>query len=130
MFICLAIPFAIIAFLSQHIVIFLVVLFFCEFFLFATTGPINGALLSAVPEYFRTSAMAFSVFTIHLLGDMPSPTIIGWLFDHTHSMHFTMVGLALWLLWAVLFWGLGARVAEKRMRDEILVDDVITRAEA
>lgn len=70
------------------------------FTLFLSTGPINTVLLDSVPPYLRASAMAFSIFAIHLFGDLWSPEIIGHISDNTESLK-----LALNLLPAVLFIG-------------------------
>lgn len=48
-----------------------------ELLLFASTGPVNSAILNAVIPTERATAMAFSILLIHFLGDVPSPLIIG-----------------------------------------------------
>jgi MFS family permease len=52
-----------------------------ELLLFMSTGPINSAIANLVSPSERASAFALSMFVIHLLGDVPSPTLIGWLSD-------------------------------------------------
>jgi MFS transporter, Spinster family, sphingosine-1-phosphate transporter len=52
-----------------------------ELLLFMSTGPINSAIANLVSPTERASAFALSMFVIHLLGDVPSPTLIGWLAD-------------------------------------------------
>jgi hypothetical protein len=54
-----------------------------ELLLFASTGPINSAIINAVAPTERATAIALSVFIIHLLGDVPSPTLIGAISDAT-----------------------------------------------
>jgi MFS family permease len=51
------------------------------FFLFLPTGPVNTLILETAPVNLRVSAMAVSIFTIHLFGDMWSPEIVGRLAD-------------------------------------------------
>jgi MFS family permease len=51
------------------------------FFLFLPTGPVNTLILETVPVNLRASAMAVSIFMIHLFGDMWSPEIVGRLAD-------------------------------------------------
>jgi len=51
------------------------------FFLFLCTGPINTVILETAPPTLRASAMAVSIFAIHLFGDMWSPEIVGRLAD-------------------------------------------------
>jgi MFS transporter, Spinster family, sphingosine-1-phosphate transporter len=57
---------------------FLAAAMFC---LFLSTGPVNTLILETAPVNLRASAMAFSIFTIHLFGDMWSPEIVGRLAD-------------------------------------------------
>ena len=52
-----------------------------ELLLFMSTGPINSCIANMVSPTERASAFALSMFVIHLLGDVPSPTLIGWLSD-------------------------------------------------
>jgi sugar phosphate permease len=49
--------------------------------LFLSTGPINAAIINLVSATERATAIALSVFAIHVLGDVPSPFIIGALSD-------------------------------------------------
>jgi hypothetical protein len=49
--------------------------------LFLSTGPINAAIVNLVAATERARALALGVFAIHLLGDVPSPFIIGALSD-------------------------------------------------
>lgn len=51
------------------------------FFIFFSTGPVNTLILETAPANVRSSAMAISIFLIHLFGDMPSPEIVGRLAD-------------------------------------------------
>jgi MFS family permease len=52
-----------------------------ELLVFACTGPVNSAVVSEVPAGMRASAMAMCIFTIHILGDVPSPPLIGAISD-------------------------------------------------
>ncbi|HVW71458.1 MAG TPA: MFS transporter, partial [Steroidobacteraceae bacterium] len=52
-----------------------------ELLLFMSTGPINSAISNLVAPAERASAFALSMFFIHLLGDVPSPYLIGVLSD-------------------------------------------------
>src|SRR4029077_11303531 len=52
-----------------------------ELLLFASTGPINSAIVNVVPPAIRATAVALSIFTIHILGDVPSPWLVGVLSD-------------------------------------------------
>jgi MFS transporter, Spinster family, sphingosine-1-phosphate transporter len=57
---------------------FLAAAIFC---LCLPTGPVNTLILETAPVNLRASAMAVSIFTIHLFGDMWSPEIVGRLAD-------------------------------------------------
>lgn len=52
-----------------------------ELLMFASTGPINTVIATVVPPTIRATAMAVSIFTIHALGDVPSPWLVGVLSD-------------------------------------------------
>jgi hypothetical protein len=49
--------------------------------LFLSTGPINAAIINLVIAGERATAIALSVFAIHLLGDALSPLMVGALSD-------------------------------------------------
>ena len=52
-----------------------------ELCLFASTGPINSTIVNVVDPAMRATAVAFSIFAIHLLGDVPSPSLVGVISD-------------------------------------------------
>ncbi|PYO86455.1 MAG: MFS transporter, partial [Gemmatimonadetes bacterium] len=52
-----------------------------ELCLFASTGPINSAIINEVSPAMRATAMALCIFTIHMLGDVPSPSVVGMISD-------------------------------------------------
>lgn len=52
-----------------------------QLLLFLSTGPINAAIVNLVTANERASAIALSVFAIHLLGDVLSPPLIGAISD-------------------------------------------------
>ncbi len=54
-----------------------------QLLLFLSTGPINAAIANLVTATERASAIALSVFAIHLLGDVLSPPLIGAISDRT-----------------------------------------------
>jgi len=54
-----------------------------ELLLFMSTGPVNSVIVSLVSPAQRASAVALSVLTIHSLGDVISPPLIGGLSDRT-----------------------------------------------
>ena len=76
-----AVPLALGAFLVGSTIWSMVFLAGAMFFLFLSTGPVNTLILETAPVNLRASAMAVSIFTIHLFGDMWSPEIVGRLAD-------------------------------------------------
>ena len=56
------------------------------FLLFLSTGPVNTLILETVPVVMRASAMAASIFAIHLCGDLWSPTFVGFLSERWHNL--------------------------------------------
>ena len=55
------------------------------FFLLVNTSPLNTALVNAVGAHIRATAIAVNIFLFHLLGDVPSPTLMGYVADHHSS---------------------------------------------
>jgi len=49
--------------------------------LFLSTGPINSVIVNVVAPDMRATAVAASILVIHVLGDVPSPTIVGAISD-------------------------------------------------
>jgi MFS family permease len=74
-----------------------------EFAIFLSTSPINAVILGSVPTGLRASAMAASIFAIHLLGDMISPPLIGMISDAS-SLRGAMMVLPVALAIATLVW--------------------------
>jgi MFS family permease len=77
----IAVPFAIVALTAEAPAVFYPAIVLAELLLFMSTGPINAAIVNGVSPLERASAVALSMFMIHLLGDVPSPTLIGQLSD-------------------------------------------------
>lgn len=58
-------------------------IFLAEFFLFLNMAPLNAAVVNAIGAPIRATAIAVNLFTIHLLGDAISPTLIGRISDRS-----------------------------------------------
>jgi MFS family permease len=104
----LAVPPAILCFFGPRATM-LPALAVAMFLIFLGTGPLNAAIINAVPAAVRSSAIAFELFLIHALGDTPSPKLIGIVSDH--STLGTGLGLTLITLviaGVLLFLGAGA----------------------
>jgi MFS family permease len=96
-------PLAVGCFLSPTSGIFFVLVFFCILALFVSTSPINAAILQAVPSHLRASAMALSIFAIHMLGDLWSPPLVGVLADHL-PIEAAMMTLPVTIALSALVW--------------------------
>ncbi len=78
-----AAPASVVAFVSPSKPVYLSAIVVTELLLFASTGPINSAIVNVVAPTERATAVALSILGIHLLGDVPSPPLIGALSDAT-----------------------------------------------
>jgi hypothetical protein len=78
-----------------------------SFFLLLNTSPLNTALVNAVGAHIRATAIAVNIFLFHLLGDVPSPTLMGYVADH-HSLQaaFILPVIAMAISSAILFYGM------------------------
>jgi sugar phosphate permease len=77
------------------------------FFLLVNTSPLNTALVNAVGAHIRVTAIAVNIFLLHLLGDVPSPTLMGWVADrHSLQAAFILPVIAMALSSAILFYGM------------------------
>ncbi len=82
-------------------------IFIGEFLILLNTAPLNAALVNSVSARIRATAVAVNVFTIHLLGDAFSPTLIGAISDKTNlQTGFLAAVAAAGISAAVLFYGM------------------------
>jgi MFS family permease len=78
-----------------------------EFLILLNTAPLNAALLNSVAAPIRATALAVNLFTIHLLGDAFSPTLIGYISDRTNlQMGMVAMIVAVALSGIVLLYGM------------------------
>ncbi|MEA2236588.1 MAG: transporter, Spinster family, sphingosine-phosphate transporter [Thermoanaerobaculia bacterium] len=79
-----------------------------EVFIFMSTGPVNSALINFVKPGERATALGLSVLVMHLVGDIPSPPLIGIVSDHsTLERAFMLVPLAIVIagaIWCYTAW--------------------------
>lgn len=97
-------PLAVACFLSPSPTVFFVLVFFDILALFICTSPINAVILRAVPPELRASAMALSIFAIHILGDLWSPPFVGLLADNAPIAMAMMtlpaaIAVSAWIWW-------------------------------
>jgi MFS transporter, Spinster family, sphingosine-1-phosphate transporter len=77
------------------------------FFLLLNTAPLNAAVINSVDAHIRATAIAVNIFIIHILGDVPSPTMMGWLADkRSLQAAFILPVIAMGVSSAILFYGM------------------------
>jgi MFS transporter, Spinster family, sphingosine-1-phosphate transporter len=77
----LAAPFVWLALTTASTTMFTVYMVIAQLLMFLSTGPINAAIVNLVMASERATAIALSVFAIHVLGDAVSPVIVGAISD-------------------------------------------------
>jgi MFS family permease len=84
-----------------------VAIFVAEFLLLLNTGPLNAAVINSVGAHIRAAALAVNIFIFHLLGDVPSASLIGYVSDR-YSLRLAFVApvVATALSSAILFCGM------------------------
>jgi MFS family permease len=107
-----AAPVSAVGFLVPGATAFFGVSFIVDIGLFATTAPINAAFLRSVPAERRASAMAASIFAIHLFGDLWSAALLGVLLDSL-PLKLAMMALPLGFAWAAYVWRPRSREASE-----------------
>jgi len=77
------------------------------FFLLLNTSPLNTALVNSVGFHIRATAIAVNIFLFHLFGDVPSPSLMGYVAD-TKSLQaaFVLPVIAMAVSSAILFYGM------------------------
>jgi len=92
------------------------------FFLLLNTAPLNAAVINSVGAHIRATALAVNIFIIHILGDVPSPTMMGWVADRRSlQASFVLPIIAMGMSSAILFYGM-------RFAPEVAVDGSPVRA--
>ena len=77
------------------------------FFLLLNTSPLNAAVINSAGAHIRATAIAANIFVIHILGDVPSPTMMGWVADHRSlQAAFVLPVIAMVVSSAILFFGM------------------------
>jgi len=109
-----AAPIAFIAFTHPNKTVFFTAIVIAEVLVFASTGPVNSAIVNLVSPTERATAVALSILIMHLLGDVPSPPLIGIISDATSlAKAFLIIPLAILIsgiIWSYAAWR-GERIA-------------------
>ncbi|MGI5865189.1 MAG: spinster family MFS transporter [Myxococcales bacterium] len=85
------------------------------FLVMLNTGPLNTAIINSVPARIRASAMATTIFVIHLFGDAISPTLVGMVSDWSKSLAVAVAACALPLFLGGLVLTFGGRPPSQRL---------------
>ncbi|KAL9653263.1 hypothetical protein ABK040_010970 [Willaertia magna] len=118
-YVLISMPFGYLAFLFRTPVPFFIFLFLAELAVFCITSPVNVAFLTVVSPNLRNYSMSFQIFTIHALGDFPSPYAVGAVADFIGKR--TGLIKTFYILWsvlvlAVIFFFFGALVARSKSK--------------
>ncbi len=102
----LGVPLMIVA-LFAHGPVMIPAIALAAFFLLLNTSPLNAAVINSVGAHIRATALAVNIFIIHLLGDVPSPTMMGWVADRRSlQAAFVLPVIAMVISSAILFYGM------------------------
>lgn len=104
----IAAPFVWLALTATSQTSYLVCMVTAQLLMFLSTGPINATIVNLVRPTERASAVALSVFSIHLLGDAISPYLIGWLSDASSLAQAVKI-VPVAVVIAAALWGWAAR---------------------
>lgn len=100
-----AAPAALAAFVLPQRAAYTTAIVIAELLMFASTGLINSAIVNVVAPTERATAVALSILAIHLLGDVPSPFLIGVISDATSlSTAFRVVPVAILIAGCIWLW--------------------------
>jgi predicted MFS family arabinose efflux permease len=77
-----SLPFTLLAVLHPSPAIFWPAMFMTLLLFFINTGPLTAAMANVLPPELRASGFAVNTMAIHVLGDAPSPLLIGYAKDH------------------------------------------------
>jgi sugar phosphate permease len=110
----LGIPFMIVAlFVKGRVMVPAIAV--AAFFLLLNTSPLNAAVINSVDAHIRATALAVNIFIIHFLGDVPSPTMMGWVADRRSlQAAFVLPVIAMGISSAILFYGMKFAPAVRR----------------
>ncbi len=102
----LGVPFMIVALFTRGPVM-LPAIAVAAFFLLLNTSPLNAAVINSVGAHIRATALAVNIFIFHLLGDVPSPTLMGYVADRRSlQAAFVLPVVAMVASSAILFYGM------------------------
>ena len=116
--VALAVPFAGMAIFAVSPWIYKTCLFIAVFLLFLNPGLLNTLIVSVAGPARRAIAVACNIIIIHIIGDVPSPFLIGWLADLAGLKWGVCLALAALVLSAAILLS-GLPQVEKDLRAEL-----------
>jgi MFS family permease len=124
------------AYFAHDVVSALTVLFFGTIFLFICNSSCSIGVVYSIPVQHRPFGLAFNLIGMHMLGDVPSPLIAGYLKDtlapgcvgdddevstspdcrdDEDGIRLTMLLISVWLVWCGVFFGFSTLHAKKTL---------------
>ena len=118
----------------------LAVIFIGTVFLFICNSSTSIGLVYSIPMKHRPFGLALNLIGMHMLGDVPSPLIAGYLKDKlapgcvgdddkvstsdncrddAHGIRLTMLIISLWLIWCSVFYGLSTFSSWKELQKKV-----------
>ncbi len=89
--------------------VYLPAIFLAQVCVLLNTGPANAVLVNVTLPEIRAAAIGLSIFVYHLLGDAPSPVLIGWTSDRTGSLQLALLLTSVAMAVSGVFFLLGTR---------------------
>ncbi len=98
-----AVPFVLLGLFAQSTPMIILFLFLAETLMLANTGPCNAIIANVVVPNLRATAYAVAIFTLHFLGDVWSPWLMGLVSDYFGQADTMATGLGQFLAsWGVV----------------------------
>lgn len=108
-----AVPFVCAALVAKQPVIIFLCMTLGLTLIFLNTGPSNTIIVNVTMPKIRAAAFAVNILFIHLLGDIPSPYVMGGVTRMSTSMFWGMAVTIPAMLASGLFYSLGAKHYER-----------------
>lgn len=105
----IGVPFAFACVLSTSATAFFATIAVAQIAIFTSTSPLNAALLGTVPTHVRATGMALSIAGTHLLGDMISVWLVGYLSTRWNDLSGALIVLPIALAVCAVAWVFAAR---------------------
>jgi MFS family permease len=105
----LGVPATCIGLMAEDKAVYIPAIFVAEVMVFLNTGPANAVLVNVALPEIRATAIASAIFVYHLLGDVPSPILIGYASDRLGSLQTALMLTSAAMAVSGVFYLLGTR---------------------